>query len=107
MWRMALFIRHNCGEHKNTVGHRCANRMRGVFDQMVRIFTSGNMKTFLSSQIVLMSFSIGLLAQCAANKIKQSVTSQRFRRKKLLMNCKKCSASQAGDNYGKKYVCSL
>ncbi len=21
MWRMALFIRHNCGERKNTVGH--------------------------------------------------------------------------------------
>ena len=22
MWRMALYIRHNCGERKNTVGHR-------------------------------------------------------------------------------------
>ncbi len=23
MWRMALFICDNCGEHKNTVGHYC------------------------------------------------------------------------------------
>ncbi len=23
MWQMTLFIYHNCGKHKNTVGHRC------------------------------------------------------------------------------------
>ncbi len=23
MWRMAILIRHNCGERKSTVGHRC------------------------------------------------------------------------------------
>jgi len=23
MWRIATFIRHNCGKRKNTVGHRC------------------------------------------------------------------------------------
>jgi hypothetical protein len=23
MWRMAIFIRHNCGERKNNVGYRC------------------------------------------------------------------------------------
>jgi len=26
MWRMASFIRHNCGEHKNTVGRCCIRR---------------------------------------------------------------------------------
>jgi len=25
MWRMALLIRHHCGERKNYVGHRCSN----------------------------------------------------------------------------------
>jgi len=24
MWRMDIFIRHNCGERENTVGHRCS-----------------------------------------------------------------------------------
>ncbi len=24
MWRMAIFIRHKCGEHKHTVGHCCS-----------------------------------------------------------------------------------
>jgi hypothetical protein len=28
MWRMALFIRHNCDEHKNTVGHRWSNKSK-------------------------------------------------------------------------------
>jgi len=36
MWRMASFIRHNCGEHKNTVGHCCykiicQNSWRSIF----------------------------------------------------------------------------
>ena len=28
MWRRAIFIRHNCGERKNTVGHRWCNKTK-------------------------------------------------------------------------------
>jgi len=37
MWRKTLFIRHNCGEHKNYVGHRWSKRL-GFFIQKYLAF---------------------------------------------------------------------
>jgi len=31
MWRMALLIRHNCGERKNNVGHRWSKDIKGPY----------------------------------------------------------------------------
>ncbi len=36
MWQMAIFIRHNCGERKNNVGHRWFNMYIRDLDKVTR-----------------------------------------------------------------------
>ena len=40
MWRMATFIRHICGERKNTLGHRCIKRSYQLFSRQIHCRTN-------------------------------------------------------------------